>query len=95
MVCTLEIKSNQIFTITAEFGPVPAAPAAQAQASGATPPAGGSSSDGPAWMRGPRAPMIPHSFPDTCDWQLIRGSNSQPKPAVCNPAQQGDMVAEA
>src|SRR5271168_299454 len=53
-VLTLDSKTNQILTITAEFGPVPATPA---QAAGATPPAGG-----PAWMRGPRAPMIPHSF---------------------------------
>jgi hypothetical protein len=51
---TLDTKTNQIFTITAEFGPVPAAPA---QTAGATQPPGG-----PAWMRGPRAPMIPHSF---------------------------------
>jgi len=62
---TLDKKTNHILTITAEFGPVPAAPAtaapaptapAQAPASGATPPGP------PAWMRGPRAPMIPHSF---------------------------------
>jgi hypothetical protein len=51
---TLDTKTNQIFTITAEFGPLPAAPA---QTAGATQPPGG-----PAWMRGPRAPMIPHSF---------------------------------
>jgi DNA-binding beta-propeller fold protein YncE len=49
---TLDTKTNQIFSITAEFGPVPAAPAQTA-----TQPPGG-----PAWMRGPRAPMIPHSF---------------------------------
>lgn len=49
---TLDTKTNQILTITAEFGPVPAANPATAQA-----PAGA-----PAWMRGPRAPMIPHSF---------------------------------
>jgi hypothetical protein len=52
-VLTLDTKTNQILTITAEYGPVPAAPAA-----GATPPPAGA----PAWMRGPRAPMIPHSF---------------------------------
>jgi hypothetical protein len=51
-VLTLDTKTNQILTITAEYGPVPAAPAA-----GAAPPPGT-----PAWMRGPRAPMIPGSF---------------------------------
>jgi DNA-binding beta-propeller fold protein YncE len=50
---TLDTKTNQILTITAEFGPVPAAPATPASAA----PAGT-----PAWMRGPRAPMIPQSF---------------------------------
>jgi len=59
---TLDTKTNQIFIITAEFGPVPAAPAAPAQALGATPPAGGPPPGAPAWMRGPRAPLIPHSF---------------------------------
>ena len=71
-VLTLDTKTNQIFTITAEYGPMPAAaaqtpaqaPAAQTPA--ATPPAGGPAgapgSAIPAWMRGPRAPMIPHSF---------------------------------
>ncbi len=58
-VLTLDTKTNQILTITAEYGPVPAAPA---QAAGGTPPAGGPPSSAPAWMRGPRAPMIPHSF---------------------------------
>jgi len=53
-VLTLDSKTNHILTITAEFGPVPAAPA---QAASPTPPQGA-----PAWMRGPRAPMIPHSF---------------------------------
>jgi hypothetical protein len=51
-VLTLDTKTNQILTITAEYGPVPAAPAA-----GATPPSGA-----PAFVRGPRAPMISHSF---------------------------------
>jgi hypothetical protein len=59
---TLDTKTNQIYSITAEFGPTPAAPATPptqpAPAAGSTPPAGGP----PAWMRGPRAPMIPHSF---------------------------------
>ncbi len=59
---TLDTKTDQIFSITAEFGPVPAAPLpavnpAAAPPSGASPPG-----SGPAWMRGPRAPMIPGSF---------------------------------
>ena len=58
---TLDTRTNQIYSITAEFGPTPAAPAASpaqpAPAAGATP-AGGP----PAWMRGPRPPMVPHSF---------------------------------
>src|SRR5580693_7376092 len=49
---TLDTKTNQIFLITAEFGPVPAPPP------NAPPPPPGT----PPWMRGPRAPMIPHSF---------------------------------
>jgi len=54
---TLDTKTNRIFAITAEFGPVPAAP--PESAAPAPPPAAG----GPqAWMRGPRAPMIPGSF---------------------------------
>jgi DNA-binding beta-propeller fold protein YncE len=48
---TLDTKTNQIYLITAEFGPVPAPPA------NAPPPQPGA----PA-MRGPRAPMIPQSF---------------------------------
>jgi DNA-binding beta-propeller fold protein YncE len=58
-VLTLDTKTNQILTITAEFGPVPAAPAPVA---GAAPPSGGPPPGTPPWMRGPRAPMIPHSF---------------------------------
>jgi hypothetical protein len=58
-VLTLDVKTNHILTITAEFGPIPAAPA---PAPGATPPTGGPPSNVPAWMRGPRAPMIPNSF---------------------------------
>jgi outer membrane protein assembly factor BamB len=61
-VLTLDTKTNQILTITAEFGPVPVAPIAAAQAAGATQPAGGPPPGTPAWMRGPRAPMIPGSF---------------------------------
>ena len=49
---TLDAKTNQIYLITAEFGPVPAPPP-----NAPAPPAGT-----PAWMRGPRAPMIPNSF---------------------------------
>jgi hypothetical protein len=49
---TLDTKTGHIYLITAEFGPVPA-PDPKAP----PPPAGT-----PAWMRGPRAPMIPHSF---------------------------------
>jgi hypothetical protein len=63
---TLDTKTNQIYSITAEYGPTPAAPPAPAAASAPTPgvtPAGGPPAGGtPAWMRGPRAPMIPHSF---------------------------------
>lgn len=49
---TLDSRTGQIYLITAEFGPVPAPPA-----NAPAPPPGT-----PAWMRGPRAPMIPHSF---------------------------------
>jgi hypothetical protein len=59
---TLDTKTGHILLITAEFGPTPAALTppqgpAPAAASGA-PAAGGP----PAFARGPRAPMIPHSF---------------------------------
>ena len=63
---TLDPKTNQIFSITAEFGPVPAAPdlpvvkPAAGPSTGGTPP--GQPGGAPAWMRGPRAPMIPGSF---------------------------------
>jgi DNA-binding beta-propeller fold protein YncE len=63
---TLDSKTGHILLITAEFGPVPAAPAT---AQPATPPspapnsaAGASPPGPPAYARGPRAPMIPHSF---------------------------------
>jgi DNA-binding beta-propeller fold protein YncE len=63
---TLDPKTNQIFTITAEFGPVPAEPAQPVVKPAAGPSTGGSPpgqpGSGPAWMRGPRAPMIPGSF---------------------------------
>jgi len=55
-VLTLDTKTNRIITITAEYGPAPA------PAAGAATPAGGPPSGAPAWMRGPRAPMIPGSF---------------------------------
>jgi hypothetical protein len=51
---TLDTKTGHIFSITAEYGPVPPAPP---QPVNATPP-----SNVPAWMRGPRPPMIPGSF---------------------------------
>ncbi len=49
---TLDPKTNQIYEITAEYGPTPA-PAPNAP----PPPAGA-----PPFMRGPRPPMIPGSF---------------------------------
>ena len=52
---TLDTKTGNLFLITAEYGPTPTPPAPPA---GAAPPAGGP----PAFMRGPRPPMIPHSF---------------------------------
>ena len=56
---TLDTKTGHIFLITAEFGPTPAAPAQpQSAANPGAPAAGGP----PAFARGPRAPMIPHSF---------------------------------
>jgi len=56
---TLDTKTNQIYSITAEFGPVPAPP----QAAAPPPPTAGQPGGGPPpWMRGPRAPMIPGSF---------------------------------
>src|SRR5579863_8179634 len=51
-VLTLDTKTNQIYSITAEYGPVPVVPP------NAPPPPPGT----PPWMRGPRAPMIPGSF---------------------------------
>lgn len=49
---TLDSKTGEIFLITAEYGPTPAAPA-----NAPAPPSGA-----PPWMRGPRPPMIPNSF---------------------------------
>jgi DNA-binding beta-propeller fold protein YncE len=53
-VLTLDPKTNHILTITAEYGPTPPAPP--------PPPAAAPPSNAPPWMRGPRPPMIPHSF---------------------------------
>ena len=68
---TLDPKTNHIYLITAEYGPIPApaAPAAApatpptppAAAAPGAPPAGGRPG-GPGGFRGPRAPMIPGSF---------------------------------
>jgi DNA-binding beta-propeller fold protein YncE len=49
---TLDPKTNQIYLITAEYGPIPPAPA-----QAAAPPPGT-----PDFMRRQRPPMIPHSF---------------------------------
>lgn len=63
---TLDPTTNRIFSITAEFGPVPAAAANAAPQAPPAPaagaPAGAPPAGPPAWMRGPRAPMIPGSF---------------------------------
>ena len=59
---TLDTKTGHILLITAEFGPTPAAPAQpQGSAPAAAPGAPGAAAP-PAYTRGPRAPMIPHSF---------------------------------
>jgi hypothetical protein len=55
---TLDPKTNQIYSITAEYGPVPPQPPQEQQPAAPPPAAGGP----PAWMRGPRPPMIPRSF---------------------------------
>jgi DNA-binding beta-propeller fold protein YncE len=49
-VLTLDAKTGNIYTITAEYGPVPTAPPQNVPA------------NAPQWMRQPRPPMIPHSF---------------------------------
>ncbi|WP_263355243.1 YncE family protein [Acidicapsa acidisoli] len=59
-VLTLDTKTSQILTITAEYGPVPATPPSTATPTVAG--AGGPPQGAPAFMRGPRAPMIPNSF---------------------------------
>ena len=57
---TLDTKTGNLYLITAEYGPTPAAPPQPPQAA---PPSGGPPAGGPpAFMRGPRPPMIPGSF---------------------------------
>ncbi len=60
---TLDTKTGNLYLITAEYGPTPAAPSPPADAA---PPAGRA-----RFMRGPRPPMIPHSFQI-----LVVGKNS-------------------
>jgi hypothetical protein len=55
---TLDTKTGHILLITAEFGPTPAAPPQPQGSAPAASPGGGP----PAFARGPRPPMIPHSF---------------------------------
>jgi hypothetical protein len=55
---TLDTKTGNLYLITAEYGPTPAAPAQPAAAA----PSGGPPSGPPGFMRGPRPPMIPGSF---------------------------------
>jgi len=57
---TLDTKTGNLYLITAEYGPTPAAPAQPAAAPAA--PAAGGPPGAPPFMRGPRAPMIPGSF---------------------------------
>jgi DNA-binding beta-propeller fold protein YncE len=62
---TLDPRTGNLYLITAEYGPAQAAPAqpsGAAQASATAPAAGGQPAGTPASMRGPRPPMIPHSF---------------------------------
>jgi len=67
---TLDTKTGKIYLITAEYGPTPAAPPSPALpappsglSAGTAPPPGAPSPGGPpAFMRGPRPPMIPGSF---------------------------------
>jgi hypothetical protein len=55
---TLDTRTNKVYLITAEFGPVPAPSPAVAPVAGPVTPA----VPGPGGFRGPRAPMIPGSF---------------------------------
>ena len=72
---TLDTKTGHILLITAEFGPTPATAQAPTATTATAPPAstapntppsaspsGAPTSGPPAYARGPRAPMIPHSF---------------------------------
>ena len=69
---TLDTKTGKIYLITAEYGPTPAVPETPAAALPPPGPSGQPASTGqgapsappgmPAYMRGPRAPMIPGSF---------------------------------
>jgi len=63
---TLDTKTGNLYLITAEYGPTPAPPPAPpSPPSGLTagsPPPAGAPEGRPAFMRGPRPPMIPHSF---------------------------------
>ncbi|MGB7264076.1 MAG: hypothetical protein WBC92_01090 [Terracidiphilus sp.] len=56
---TLDTKTGNLYLITAEYGPTPAAPP---QTMAPAPPSGPPPEGRPAFMRGPRPPMIPHSF---------------------------------
>jgi len=47
---TLDTKTGNLYTITAEFGPLPKTPSTNVPA------------NAPAWMRMPRPSMSPHSF---------------------------------
>ncbi len=58
----LEPKTNQIYSITAEFGPVPPDSATATHAPTAPPSVPAAPGGPPAFMRALRAPMIPHSF---------------------------------
>ncbi|MGC1420879.1 MAG: hypothetical protein WA815_00945 [Terracidiphilus sp.] len=59
---TLDTKTDHIYLITAEFGPAPAAPVLSAAVAPAAAPATPAPAGPPPFARGPRAPMIPHSF---------------------------------
>lgn len=61
-VLTLDTRTNKIFTIAAEYGPMPDASAAPPPPPPPPPAAGAAPAGAPAWMRRPRAPMIPGSF---------------------------------
>lgn len=55
---TLDTKTGDLYLITAEYGPSPTAPPQPPAAA----PGEGERPGPPAFMRGPRPPMIPHSF---------------------------------